>query len=182
MNTQSTAANRTQLFIRLERAEDYSAVAAILSAAFGGTAESQLVTALRSHSAVKSLVAVIGKAVVGHIAFSPVTAPVTLGYVPAEISAYGLAPLAVSPEYQSLGIGTELVHAGLKLMEQAGANLIVVLGAPAYYSRFGFRPAALFNLTCKWEDHQDSFQVWSRLPDAAIPQGMVAYLPEFDAF
>lgn len=182
MNTQSTAANRTQLFIRLERAEDYSAVTAILSAAFGGTAEAQLVTALRSHPALKSLVAVIGKAVVGHIAFSPVTVPVALGDVPAEISAYGLAPLAVRPEYQSLGIGTELVHAGLKLMEQAGVNLIVVLGDPAYYSRFGFQPAALFNLTCKWEDHQDSFQVWSRLPDAAIPQGMVAYLPEFDAF
>lgn len=181
MNTQSTTTNQNQLLIRPERAEDYSAVSTLLHAAFGGTAEAQLVAALRGHPTLKSLVAVIGGEVVGHIAFSPVAiAAVTVAGPPAEISAYGLAPLAVSPEHQCMGIGTELVRAGLTLMEQSGISVVVVLGDPAYYSRFGFRPAATFNITCKWEDHQDAFQVWSRLPDGSIPQGVVAYLPEFD--
>lgn len=165
------------LYIRPETPEDILDISLILTAAFGSNAESQLVTALRKYSTFQSLVAVMDSMVVGHIAFSPVN----FADVSPEILSYGLAPLAVIPEYQNQGIGTELVRAGLKLMEQAGANLIVVLGDPAYYSRFGFQAASIFNITCKWKKYQEAFQVFSPLPVELIPQGLINCLPEFDA-
>lgn len=165
------------LYIRSETPEDILDISLLLTAAFGSNAESQLIATLRKYPTFQSLVAIMNGVVVGHIAFSPVT----FADASPEISAYGLAPLAVSPEYQNQGIGTELVRAGLKLMEQAGTNLIVVLGNPAYYSRFGFQAASMFNIMCKWSDHQEAFQVWSLLPAASIPRGLANYLPEFDS-
>jgi len=142
-----------QLRIRPELHEDISGVATILTEAFGGDAESQLVRRLRQRADALCLVAALGGVVVGHIAFPPVTA----GDADAGVSAFGLAPLAVQPAYQHQGIGSALVRAGLEILERAGANIVVVLGDPAYYSRFGFRPASLFNLTCKWSKHQNAF-------------------------
>lgn len=67
--------------------------------------------------------------VIGHVAFSPVTAP-SLG--PAHI----LAPLGVLPEHHGQGVGVALVRHGLNAVEGA---LVLVYGDPAYYGRFGFR-------------------------------------------
>lgn len=169
--------SHNSILIRPECDTDFAAINRVITTGFGSSAEAQLVAALRNYPTLQSLVAVMDDAVVGHIAFSPVT----FADASPEISAYGLAPLAVSPEYQNQGIGTALVRAGLELLEQAGANIIVVLGDPAYYSRFGFQAASMFNITCKWSDCQAAFQVWSPLPAASIPQGLANYAPEFDS-
>jgi len=55
--------------------------------------------------------------------------------------AIGLAPLAVRPDRQRQGIGSRLVIEFLARAESAGWPLVVLLGAPAYYGRFGFEPA-----------------------------------------
>src|SRR5690606_25411193 len=68
--------------------------------------------------------------IVGHLALSPVTAP---------FPALALAPLAVAPSQQRRGIGSALVAAAQALRPDA---TIIVLGDPAYYGRFGFRPVA----------------------------------------
>ena len=54
----------------------------------------------------------------------------------------GLAPLAVDPTMHERGIGSALVRAGLERCPAAGWELVFVVGAPAYYARFGFVPAA----------------------------------------
>ena len=79
-----------------------------------------------------ALVAEVEDAIVGHIAFSPVE-------IDAAPSAwYGLGPVSVIPEQQGKGIGAALVRAGVEAMRARGGEGIVLLGAPAYYQRFGF--------------------------------------------
>jgi len=57
-----------------------------------------------------------------------------------EIKGAVLAPLAVRPEFQAKGVGSVLVRHGLKRLKSDGYDLVVVLGDPDYYSRFGFTP------------------------------------------
>jgi putative acetyltransferase len=53
----------------------------------------------------------------------------------------GVAPLAVLPSRQGTGIGTALIVELLRRAEAARLPLLVVLGDPGYYGRFGFEPS-----------------------------------------
>lgn len=59
-----------------------------------------------------------------------------------------LAPLAVHLDYRKQGVGSELVGQSFELAKQMGYHSIIVLGDPAYYCRFGFKPSTDFGLTC----------------------------------
>lgn len=118
--------------IRPETRADHDAIDALHRAAFGSQAEARLVRDLRAAGDLSlSLVAVAGGAVLGHLALSPLTG---------DQPAMALAPLAVAPGAQGLGIGGALIGA---VFDRAATTPIVVLGDPAYYGRFGFRPADL---------------------------------------
>jgi putative acetyltransferase len=125
--------------IRSERAADAPAIRPILIAAFAGAAEADLVENLRAdHALVLALAAEQAGAICGYVAF-----PRLVVETPDGLSqAVGLAPLAVAPDLQRRGIGGALVREGLRLLAARGEQLIFVLGDPAYYSRFGFDPAA----------------------------------------
>jgi putative acetyltransferase len=120
------------------------------------------------------LVAEVEGAVVGHIAFSPVTT--ASGAV-----GVGLAPVAVAESHRRRGIAAALVRAGLEACHAAGFGWAVVMGEPAYYSRFGFRPAAEFGLSDEYGGGQ-AFQA-IELVAGALPvgAGLVRYAPEFAA-
>ena len=49
-----------------------------------------------------------------------------------------LAPVAVLPEHQRRGIGGRLIRRGLDLLREWGEQIVIVLGHPDYYPRFGF--------------------------------------------
>ncbi len=68
----------------------------------------------------------------GHIAFSPVTINGTHHHW------FALGPIAVLPALQRQGIGIKLVNEGLRSIRALGAQGCVLVGDPAYYSRFGF--------------------------------------------
>ncbi|MEQ8344312.1 MAG: N-acetyltransferase [Sneathiellaceae bacterium] len=53
-----------------------------------------------------------------------------------------LGPLAVEPGRQGLGIGKALIAAGLQRAHDLGHRLCILVGDPAYYMPFGFRPTA----------------------------------------
>ncbi len=78
-------------------------------------------------------VAVIDGAVVGHIAFSPVTINSSKKW-----KGYILAPLGVMPEYQKRRIGSKLIENGIELLSRERVNVLFVYGDPNYYSKFGF--------------------------------------------
>ena len=59
----------------------------------------------------------------------------------APFAALGLAPVAVKPERQRSGIGSELIRRGLDRARKAGWQGVFVVGDPGYYRRFGFDPA-----------------------------------------
>ena len=128
--------------IRNEESRDIEQVRAILRAAFPTEAESKFVDELRSNGkALISLVAINDDQVLGHILFSPIsTAP------PSEAKGMGLAPVAVLPEVQSQGIGSQLIREGLRLCKELGYDFCVVLGNPKYYQGFGFEKASNFGL------------------------------------
>lgn len=165
--------------VRAERPADLDAVRRVNDAAFGRDAEGRLVDALRaSASPVVSLVACEGDEVVGHILFTPVT--ITDPDVP--WTAMGLGPMAVRPDRQRGGVGSALVRAGLEACRALGHDVVVVLGHPEYYPRFGFTPAPPRGLTCKWPVPDDVFMVAELAPGALRGRaGRVEYHPAFDA-
>jgi len=124
--------------IRQERPEDAKTIHALTDAAFKGMpfsdgTEARVIDGLRAASALTlSLVAVQDGAIVGHVAFSPVTINGAAG------DWYGLGPVSVWPDRQRSGIGQALIREGLLRLRSMGAGGCVLLGDPAYYARFGF--------------------------------------------
>lgn len=92
----------------------------------------------------------------------------------------GLAPVAVMPEYQGKGIGSSLIRQGLKECAQLGTQAIVVLGAPEYYRRFGFKSAKEQGLKCEYDVPDEAFMVLE-LVQGVLKNcaGIVKYCPEF---
>ncbi len=159
--------------IRVETAADVAAIYAIHKSSFPSEAEARLVDALRAAGRLSvSIVAEQDGEVVGHAAFSPVTAgDATLGA--------GLGPIAVIETVRRQGIGAQLVLAGLAACREAGFPWAVVLGDPAYYGRFGFKPASDFGLSDEYRGGA-AFQA-IELVDGGLPvgAGLVRYAPEF---
>ena len=123
------------MLIRHEKERDHEDVRQVNRLAFGQEAEARLVDALRAggHAPV-TLVAQIGVQVVGHIMFSDLNILAENGTVPA----LALAPMAVLPDFQRQGIGSMLVRRGLEVCKEQGHRIVVVLGHPDFYPRFGF--------------------------------------------
>jgi putative acetyltransferase len=129
--------NLADLTIRPEQAADAPGIRKLLEAAFGGTAEADLVENLRAdRDLIWTRVALDPNgAILGYVAFPRLVLATRDG----ERHVIGLAPLAVAPAYQRRGIGSALVRAGLDAAVR-DESLCFVLGDPAYYQRFGFDP------------------------------------------
>jgi len=136
----------TTLRLRPEDPADEAPVARVLAAAFARPdvatppPEVGLVEELRHSDAwipELAMVAEYGGEVVGYALLSRVR-------VRADDSTYpalALGPVAVAPYRQRIGHGTAVVQAALDAATELGERLVVVLGDPAFYRRFGFGPA-----------------------------------------
>lgn len=165
--------------IREEKPEDMAAVRRVNDQAFGGPLEGRIVDDLRGAcQETLRLVAVWHGAVVGHIFFSQVT--VDTG--DQTVAAMGLAPMAVLPEFQNRGIGSQLVREGIRRLGKAGCPFIVVLGHAGFYPRFGFKNAAAFGLASPWEETPEAAFMVRVLDPPAMDRvsGIVRYAVVFD--
>ena len=160
--------------IRPELPGDEAAISELIAAAFAeaqhrdGT-EAAIVQRLREVGALTlSLVAEDGGAIVGHLAFSPVT----IGGK--DLRGFGLGPVAVSPARQRRGIGDALIREGLGQLQAQGARGCVVLGEPGYYRRFGFVADERLRFPGPPAEYFQALTL-----DGDTPSGTVAYHPAF---
>ncbi|MEV4754022.1 N-acetyltransferase [Micromonospora sp. NPDC049559] len=171
----------TSLRLRPEDTADPPAIRRVVAEAFARPdtpvpAEVRLVESLRASEAwlpELSMVAEADGEIVGYALLTRVR--VDPGLVPA----LALGPVAVPPRRQRRGYGSAVVQAALDAAVELGERLVVVLGAPAFYRRFGFEPAARFGLTSPWSGLGDPWQALA-LPAAVSgaeppPSGEVSY-------
>lgn len=115
--------------------------------------------------------------VLGHVLFSPIA--IVRGDAPAP--ALALGPLGVLPARQGQGLGSALVRAGLEACRKAGYGIVLVLGDPGYYSRFGFLPASGARIEPPRPEWAGAFQVLALIPGALdVVRGIARYPEAFD--
>src|SRR5512138_1717644 len=106
--------------------------------------------------------------VIAYIAFSN-------AYHGSEICGLHLAPMAVAPDFQKQGVGSELLRFALR-QEAIKSRPLFVLGEPGYYKRFGFEPCSL--PICPFDNNNAHFLSMRNPGDTSF---VVGYEPEFKA-
>lgn len=165
--------------IRPEILADHPAIRRVNQEAFGRDAEAALVDALRRSPTFipeLSLVAEGESGIVGHILFTRLV--VRDGSV--THASLGLAPMAVRPGFQHQGVGSALVRNGLDAARRLGHRVVIVLGHPEYYPRFGFSPAGALGIRPPFDSRPEAFMALGLAPGAIDEiHGLVEYPPEF---
>lgn len=167
------------LIIKPEEVENYFEVEKLITEAFSGVehsdgSESQLVKNLRqapSFHPELSLVAYKNNEVVGHVLLTPVSV--------GEYPALALAPISVAKAQQGQGIGKTLMEAAHKQALNLGYHLIIILGDPTYYGKFGYKPASVYGILAPKELPEEYFL--AKFLDDKIKKldGIVHYPKEF---
>ncbi|WP_409160378.1 GNAT family N-acetyltransferase [Pectobacterium sp. B2J-2] len=179
------------MLVRVEIPVDAAGIDSLLRRAFPTGAEADLVHQLREDGLLTlGVVATDDEGgVVGYAAFSPVL-------IDGEDRQWvALAPLAVEENLRRQGVGEKLVYEGLDALNEFSYTAVVVLGEPAYYSRFGFVPATEHQLHCRWPGSESAFQVYPLADNHVVHEGrsesesgfdstsgLVEYAKPFDRF
>lgn len=150
--------------IRPAEEKDRSGILKIHQEAFGaekGVEIADLVDELLDDITAQPILSLVSEKedrLLGHILFTKAVVTQTEALITARI----LAPLAVLPDVQKLGIGEKLINEGLQRLKESGVNLVFVLGHPAYYPRCGFLPAGAQGFEAPYpipEEHSDAWMV-----------------------
>jgi putative acetyltransferase len=165
--------------IRPETDDDRESIRDVNRAAFESEAEVGLVDALRDGRHVTlSLVAVVDGTIVGHILFSRLS----IASNTERLDAVSLGPMSVLPTHQRQGVGTRLVESGLEACRQQDDNIVLVLGHPAFYPRFGFSAKLALPLHSVFGGG-DPWMAAELAPGALDGvSGQVTFAPPFSAF
>lgn len=149
-------------------AEHHAKVYALLRAAFRGSDdEAELVRQLHAHGRpLQEWVALHTNKAIAYIAFSR-------AFQGSAVCGWHLAPMAVTPEFQKQGVGSELMRFALR-QEALKSETLFVLGAPAYYKRFGFAPCT--TPICPYDKNNAHFL---SLRNSLTERFTVGYEPEF---
>jgi putative acetyltransferase len=169
------------VIVRRERADYYEAIRQMYAAAFarpknreGVPLEVGVFEALwEAGDALSDLsfTALTQVGVVGHVTASRATV--------ATDSVVAVGPIGVLPEHQGVGIGSALMNALLTAADAAGVPMIVLLGSPQYYSRFGFRPATELGVLSPEPEWGDAFQARPLTTYTGSFTGRFEYAPAF---
>jgi len=148
--------------------EHHARVYALLRAAFpGSNYEAALVQQLHAHGRpLQEWVAIHTNKVIAYLAFSR-------AFQGSTVCGLHLAPMAVAPDFQQQGVGSELLRFALR-QEKIRSQPLFVLGAPGYYRRFGFEPCAV--PICPYDKNNAHFL---SMRNTATGSFVVGYEPEF---
>jgi putative acetyltransferase len=165
--------------IRTEMPGDAEGIRFVNICAFGGPAEADIVDRLRQTcQEYVSFVAIQDGSIMGHILFTPARIEMERRVM----EGMGLAPMAVLPEQQRKGVGSQLVMAGFAKMADLRKPFVIVLGHPGYYPRFGFVPASRYGIVSEYENVPDEAFMILVLQEASfkeVTKGIARYRPEF---
>lgn len=173
-------ASEPDWIVRAETPADAEGIDRVLRRAFDGNNAADLVRVLRADGGYEPELSILAvsddpeQRVLGHVLFSPMA--IVQGEAPAP--AIALGPLGVLPTHQRRGVGRSLVRAGLDACRAAGHGIVLVLGDPGYYSRFGFRPAAEARIDPPHADWAGAYQVLGLMPGALEGVRGVARYPK----
>lgn len=161
--------------VRAEVAGDAPAIRSVHQRAFGRPDEADLVEVIRATDgflAELSLVAYDADCLVGHVLISVVA-------LDSGVEVLTLAPLAVVPERQRQGIGARLVAAVLDRARATRYPVVVVVGDPAFYRRFGFDRATGLGIDAPFPVPRDAWMASTLPAHSAAARGRVVYPPAF---
>jgi putative acetyltransferase len=165
------------LEIRPETEADSVAVGGVHRRAFGGEQEARLAEELRDAGYVRSsLVAVEDARIVGHVMLSEAGIRTANG----PVEALALGPVGVLPQRQGRGIGSALIREALDRCAAAGHRIVVLVGHPGYYPRFGFSSVLAENLSSAYSG--EAFMALELVPGALSGvSGRFEFAPPFEA-
>jgi len=171
-----------RITIRQETHYDFNEVFELNHLAFGQDNEAKLVDALRNNPNVfvpeLSIVATDNHKIVGHILFTKISVKDDNGNLNESL---GLAPMAVSPEFQRSGIGGQLIRKGLEVAKDLGFKSVIVLGHEHYYPKFGFQPADKWKIKAPFDVPSNLFMAIELVTDGLkYISGTVVYPSEFE--
>ena len=168
-----------EVSIRPEAESDAGVIQEITERAFGRPYEALVVERVRQSSGFipeLSLVAEHEGQIVGHAMFSEVA-------IEGESRSWtvpALGPISVMPEFQKQGVGGQMLQAGLERATELGHGVVVLIGHPTYYPRFGFVPAGSLGLKCAIPVPDNVFMAYLLRPDGLEGiQGTVVFPPAF---
>ncbi len=150
--------------------ENQPKVYALLRRTFPGSEyEANLVQALHEKGRhIHEWICVQTNKAIAYIAFSN-------AYHGKEICGLHLAPMAVSPEFQKQGVGSELLRFALR-QEPIKSQSLFVLGKPDFYKKFGFEPCQV--PICPFDKNNAHFLSMRKNISTSF---IVGYEPEFAA-
>jgi predicted N-acetyltransferase YhbS/SAM-dependent methyltransferase len=161
---------------RPETDADRAAVRAVTAAAFTTGAEADLVDALREDRAAwLPGLSYVAQAPDGTVAAHALVTRCRVGGAPAA----ALAPVSVAPAYQRQGAGQAVVRAVLDAARLGGERLVLVLGHPEYYPRFGFVPASRYGIEAPFEVPDEAMMALVMDSSGPVPRGRIHYPPAF---
>ncbi|MFF8289729.1 GNAT family N-acetyltransferase [Streptomyces sp. NPDC016309] len=161
---------------RPETEADTAAVRAVVGAAFGSDEEARLVDRLRRDpTAWLPGLSYVAEAPDGTVAAHALVTRCRVGDAPAA----ALAPVSVAPGYQRRGAGQAVVRAVLDAARRGGERLVLVLGHPEYYPRFGFVPASRYGIEPSFEVPDEAMMALDLEGSGRVPVGTIHYPPAF---
>ncbi|PRX95409.1 GNAT family N-acetyltransferase [Allonocardiopsis opalescens] len=160
---------------RAETEQDVPAIREVNLAAFPTSFEADLVEALRADPAWVPELSVVAVSHDGTVAGYALLTRCQVDGVPA----LALGPCAVLPRFQRRGAGSAAIRAGLSAARDLGENLVLVLGHPEYYPRFGFVPASRYGIRPSFEVPDEAMMALVFDDTVPVPSGTIVYPAPF---
>jgi putative acetyltransferase len=162
--------------IRPEQPADIHEIYDLNKLVFGQDNEAKLVDHIRqgpNFLPQLSLVAFLDNELIGYILFSRIT----IANGDYRYQSLGLTSMVVHPSYQKRGIGAKLITHGLQKATALNFRDVFVFGHEFYFPKFGFVPAARWNIRPPFDAPPEVFMALELIPNALLNVSGIVELP-----